>query len=83
MNKPIEIACSHCFCEQCLSALLEKYPDKPKCPVCRSVINKRSRKSNESLLGYIDFVNDVNKELKTSFDCEGTIFATCLSFVQL
>lgn len=71
MKKPIQISCSHCFCEDCLSRFLEEYLDKPTCPVCRNVINKRSRKPNQSLLGYIDFINDVNKELKGCFDCEG------------
>lgn len=71
MNQPVEISCSHNFCEDCLNTFLEQNPDKPACPVCRIVISKRSRKLNESLLGYIDFVNDVNKELKSCFDCEG------------
>lgn len=74
MNTPVEISCSHCFCEECLDTFLEEFPNKPLCPVCRSVINKRSRKQNESLLGYINFINNVNKELKSRLDREGRWF---------
>lgn len=70
MNKPVEISCSHCFCEECLDMFFEKY-DKPVCPVCKRLISRRSRQANETLLGYIKFVNDVNKELQESLDCEG------------
>lgn len=72
MNKPVEVSCSHCFCEECFDTFLEKHPDKLACPVCRSSMNRRSKTPNESLLGYIHFVNDVNRELKTCFNHEGT-----------
>lgn len=71
MKKPIEISCSHCFCEKCFLNFLEEFPDKPLCPVCRVAINKRSRKDNVSLLGYISFINDVNKELNNCLNSEG------------
>lgn len=71
MKNPVEMTCSHCFCEQCLQTLLDEPGDKITCPVCRHHVKKRLRVADESLLGYIQFVNDVNAELDRSFGCEG------------